>query len=538
VSIWSENHIKGLDTGEEPPRIGDSVVAPKVDEEAASAPSSLTCSQCGMPRSEGGQSCHYCRREFIIRPQPLSRPRPSDLPSQNSLDPKFTTKIKFLEQQLEKEPSRISMMLELVEYYLTINKAEQAVQLLEKTPAPQNRMAFLLLLLGKTQESVGAYDQALDAYLAALQEEGWSPEVEEALLRENFLSKTYPQSIERLSEIATEKRDVLVWRLLARVCETKADYDRAAMFLADALRMKPDDVASMSILARLSERRRGMEETEKWHRRILEVNPTIGVSNFFLAHRHYTRGDYAKAIPYFEQLLSKEPNNRIYKLYWSLANVKGHGIHNLETYLAEIAQWHDFTAEQQQLAGELFFVAGQASFQEGKLSQAEQYLLLANQLVPSPQVDRLLEIVAERLVNQSQEGQQNKQIFPSPHERTSADPWVNIWTIILQDSHRRKHQRIMKITATGVRLGLIALLIMGGILGYNKAREWLQSSLAKNKELPRTKPAPHQDVAEATGPTEFLTSETWSVVKPSSDEGTLDSSSSRKTIRKKGERRL
>jgi tetratricopeptide (TPR) repeat protein len=326
------------------------------------------------------------------------------------------------------------------------------------------------------------------------------------------------------------------------VCEAKTDYDRAATFLADALRANPDDVASMSILARLSERRRRIEETEKWHRRILEVNPTIGVSNFFLAHRYYTGGDYVKAVPYFEQLLAKEPNNRIYKLYWSLANVKGREVHNREIYLAEIQQWHDFTAEQQQLAGELFLVAGQANFQEGNLPQAEQYLLQANQFAPSPQVSRLLGVIAERLAMQPQEQRQNKQTPTAPREKASSDHWITMCAMILQEEQQQKRQKTRKRVVAGVRIGLAAGLIIGGALGYDKARKWLRSSSSQNKELSTTKPDSRKDATQATSPSEFLTSETWSVVKessePSFDERTQGSSSSSKITRKRKRRGL
>lgn len=496
-----------------------------------------------MSREEGRQFCRYCRGTFKTHVwPPTNRARLPALSVQNSLDPKLTAKVKLLEQQLVKEPTRVSALLELAECYLTTGRAEQAVQLLEGAPALQNKMALFCFLLGKTQESVGAYDSALDAYLAALQDAVWNPEVEDALFQENFLSKTYPRSVEQLSEVAAKRKDVLLWRLLARVCEVNTDYDQSTAFLTEALRVKPDDVASMSILARLFERRSQIEEAEKWHRHILEVNPMIGVSNLFLAQCHYTRGDYAEAIPYFERLLLKEPTNRIYKLYWLFANIRCHGVHDLEAHLAKIQQWHDLTAEQQQLGRDLFLAAGKESLLEGRLAQAEQYLLQANHFAPSPQIDQLLRIVAEKQASQSQRVRQDHQLPVRAREKIDYDPWIAMCEMILQDERRRKRQRMKKRIVAGVRLGLAITLIAGGILGYSKVREWIHFYSTQNEELPRVEQVLRGDSRQATEPAEILTSETWAAVKEPSahplDEETQDSSPSHKAIRKKSGRGL
>src|SRR5262249_51826061 len=145
----------------------------------------------------------------------------------------------------------------------------------------------------------------------------------------------------------------------ARVRETKGDYHTAIALLTEALNTNPKDVACLSIRAHIAERQQQGGEAAMWHRRILEVNPSLSTSNLFLAQQHYAQGAYREALSYFERLLRKERNNRIYKLYWLLATVHTSGVLGLEEQLSEAGQWRDLIGEEQRLVQDLLLTASQ-----------------------------------------------------------------------------------------------------------------------------------------------------------------------------------
>lgn len=133
-----------------------------------------------------------------------------------------------------------------------------------------------------------------------------------------------------------------------------------------------------------------------WHRRILEINPRLPVSNLFLAQQHYAQGEYAAALPYLVRLRLKDRQNRSYQLSWLLAHIHVSGVNGLlEEQLEEIRKWQDLTTEEQALAQELFLMAGERSLEEGR-ARAEQYIMQALHLAPSSSGSSLLAEVEQR----------------------------------------------------------------------------------------------------------------------------------------------
>jgi len=268
-------------------------------------------------------------------------------------------RITQLEKQLTEPSVPAAQLVELANLYLEAGRARSAVRALERAVAHHTEDRRAYLILGKAWEAEGDHDKALNVYVDALWNGIGGSEVEAALFCQDFLLKTYPRSVAELSIIAVRKNSAPLWRLLARVCETNADSESAITFVTEALRVKPDDVASMTILARLSERCQKMDDAEQWHRRILEVNPTLRLSQLFLARQHYRRGEYQQAIPYLERLLSlaqsqsERNDNRVLELYWLLARTKCEGLNGFADRIAKVQQWLDLTAEERGLAREL-----------------------------------------------------------------------------------------------------------------------------------------------------------------------------------------
>src|SRR5262249_50451782 len=122
------------------------------------------------------------------------------------------------------------------------------------------------LALGKALEAAGDYQQALATYLAVFRTGAAGGYIGALRFREDLLLNTYPHSILELSPLVGRHASAPVWRLLARVCETKGDYELALALASKAHQENPHDVAALSILARLSERQQKRAEAAEWHR--------------------------------------------------------------------------------------------------------------------------------------------------------------------------------------------------------------------------------------------------------------------------------
>jgi tetratricopeptide (TPR) repeat protein len=402
----------------------------------------------------------------------VQAPAPSGLPPDHT--PWLLQKTR-LEQQPGQEPEQVTTLVELVESQLVAGEAQQAVALLERAIARNSQDLRLLLLLGRAREALEDDCGAVDAYLTAVERGAWDHTVEAALLRDDFLLKTYPRSADLLLRLAARRESEPLWRRLARLCETQGDYEKASSLLTEAIRVKPDDVASLSILARIAERQQQFEEAAKWHRRILEIHPDLRASLLFLAQRHYAQSEYREALPYFERLLFQERGNRSGELYWLLSSVKGYGVQGLEERIGEVLRRQDLKTEERPLVQELLVVAGEDSLRREDLERAEQYLAQAYQMVPSTEAGRLLAEVASKKGERAQrEGHllhacvnYQRAAEYAPGNPTYTQQIAQAVALRAAERERRHWQKYKRI---GLGAALI-LLLVGGILGMRHARE-------------------------------------------------------------------
>jgi len=368
----------------------------------------------------------------------------------------------------------VSALAERAEQYLAAGQARQSVAILESALVSETQDLRLFLLLGRAREALGDEKGALDAYLTLVEKGAWNPAVEAALVREDFLGKTYPHSVAALLSMRARRETVVLWRRLAQLCEARGDDENARGLVTQAMQVNSEDVASLSILARICERQQKLEEAAEWHRRILRVHPGLRVSLLFLAQRHYRHGEYAQAIAYFEQLRSQERGNRLGELYWLLSQIRSHGISGLEDRIGEVMQWQDLQAEEQPLAQELFVAAGGEYLQTKRFGRAEQYFSRAHHILPSADIARLLAVVEKRRNRALQESQvlstpESTQWTQGHDPRTSAPV------------RREAQERAPQMAAydrggwqryKGVSLGgVLALLLGGGALSIRQMWE-------------------------------------------------------------------
>jgi len=365
------------------------------------------------------------------------------------------------------EPPPGAGLAERAEQYLAAGEARQSVALLESALADEAQDPRLFLCLGRAREAVGDEEGAVDAYLILVEKGIWDPEVEAVLVREDFLRKTYPSLVAALLAMPARQETSVLWRRLAQLCEAQGDDENARGLLTQAVQVNSEDVASLSILARICERQQKLEEAAEWHRRILRVHPGLRVSLLFLAQRHYRHGEYAQAIAYFEQLRAQERGNRLGELYWLLSQLRSRGIAGLEERISEVMGWQDLRAEEQPLAQELFVAAGGEYLQKKRFAHAEQYFSHAHQILPSADIARLLAVVEKRRNRARQESQglsaPESTQWTQGHDPSTPAP-----------VRREAQERAPQTTARdrggwqrykGVsRGGILALLLGGGVL--------------------------------------------------------------------------
>src|SRR5581483_12309071 len=197
-----------------------------------------------------------------------------------------------------------------------------------------------------------------DACIQAIQNNGWTREVEASLLSASDLSQLAPETVSILVTEATRRNDPDLWRLSAAVAERRNENQDAIRYATDALNLRPNDVEAMTLLAQLYEKQDDSAASVQWHRRIVDIDPQSLNSNRALARFYYGRGEYDTAIQYLGRLLDLEPEARNNKLYWLLATVKSTGLHGLAQPLTRVRRWRNFTEEEESLAHELFVLVG------------------------------------------------------------------------------------------------------------------------------------------------------------------------------------
>ena len=256
-------------------------------------------------------------------------------------------------------------------------------------PAPTEPIHVCTPIL--SPEPVGERDLArATTPPAVVRAGGWESAIEAALSQESGRLQLSSQSVSTWAEAAARRQDARLWRLLARASEEKGKYNEALVYATEAIRMQPDDVASLSLFAQLWEKQHADEVAAYWHQQVLKYDPARKTSARFLAHYYYCRGSYEKALPYFTQLFEAEPNSRLYTLYYLLVRVKTSGVCEVTNFLSDIRGWQYLSSEERTLAHELFLLVGSQCLESQQALFAKRYLTWAEDLIPTSKGAALL----------------------------------------------------------------------------------------------------------------------------------------------------
>lgn len=243
---------------------------------------------------------------------------------------------------------------------------------------------------GKTRMGPEPPDLSPDAYIEAIQQGGWTSDLEANLLGAPGIAQLAPESIGLLIHEARQRNDAQLWRLLAGVAERRHEDQEVVAYATEALQLQPDDVASMAVMARCAAKTRDVVAAVKWQRRILDIDSNDLGANRALAQHHYDAREYEAALPYLGRLLELEPKTRTNKLYWLLTMVKSVGLHGLAQPLTEVRRWRSFSDEEERLSHELFVLVGKHCLQIRQRTRARQYLVRAQQIEPTAEIEALL----------------------------------------------------------------------------------------------------------------------------------------------------
>ena len=259
--------------------------------------------------------------------------------------------------------------------------------------------------------------------------DGWGLAIETALSPESEPRPPFSSPpVSTLAEAAGQQKDVHLWRSLARACAEKGKHSEALVYATEAIRMQPDDVASLSLLAQLSEKQHADEAAAHWHQQVLGYDPGRKTSNRFLAYYHYCHGTYEKAVPYFTRLLEAEPKSRLHALYYLLARVKTSDIRGVADLLVEVRGWQQISSEERILAHELFFLIGSQSLKNYHVLFATRYLTWAEDLIPTLEGAALLEkaVALSSAVMESPEETSAHVPEPATLEEEHGTPYYNL----------------------------------------------------------------------------------------------------------------
>ena len=233
-------------------------------------------------------------------------------------------------------------------------------------------------------EPVGEIDSPPATGPVSRHTDGWDLAIETALSPESVPLPFSSPPTSTWAEAAGQQKDVHLWRLLARACEEKGKHSEALVYATEAIRMQPDDVASLSLLAQLSEKQHADEAAAHWHQQVLVHDParkTLTVSSPTTTTVAVPMKKRCHILRNFGSRTEVAPS---YALLFA-TRVKMSDIRGVANLLAEVRGWQQISSEERALAHELFFLIGSQSLKNYHVLFATRYLTWAEELIPTPE---------------------------------------------------------------------------------------------------------------------------------------------------------
>lgn len=180
-------------------------------------------------------------------------------------------------------------------------------QQLQPTPTP-TRSAGSFLLEAERRIHQADFDEALTAYQAVMRLEPQNPRplIEQSrlflMMRDTKKARAFA---EQAVELAPENADALA--TLARTLDWQGQYEAAIQNALDALEQDPENVYALAVLGEVYSDVRNWPVAEGYLTSAQEIDPDHPLLLRNLAYLEETRGEYEKAIEYYNQAIESAP---------------------------------------------------------------------------------------------------------------------------------------------------------------------------------------------------------------------------------------
>ncbi len=211
------------------------------------------------------------------------------------------------------------------------------------------------------------------------------------------------------------------------------------------------------------------------------------------------KGDYDKAISFFDQLLQQDKSNRLFQTLWLLASIKSYkSIEGYTKKIDEVREWDELQGSEKPWVKEILTLAGKEYLEKGDLESAEKNLHVAYQIEPSGEVSALLARVKQTKGDQAIRNGELQQAVSLYEEAAAKDERNKSYPLYVQQVRtliQRRREKKQKLT--WIFLGVI---LAGVILGVWFGREGSPTSGDRGSEISALK----KEVGELKGKNEKL----------------------------------
>lgn len=200
-------------------------------------------------------------------------------------------------------------------------------------PTPQpTRGAISYLSEARAAEAANQYDEAIAAYQQVSRQEPLNvdPLIAQSRIHMILRDPVSARAVaEQAFELEPENPDVLA--ALARALDWQGQYEAAVQYGLDGFDLDPENVNILAVLGEVYSDVRNWPVAEGYLQTAYEIDPDNILVLRNLAYLEETRGEYGKAIEYYNQAISLAPNR--YDLYIERGRQESIGLNDYQAAL-------------------------------------------------------------------------------------------------------------------------------------------------------------------------------------------------------------
>ena len=230
-----------------------------------------------------------------------------------------------------------SLALSYVDLYMSENKPEKAIQVINQRIAKQPGNAGMLELLGQVYFSQKNYAKAEEAYRKALSIDKNNMVAYSLLSRLFMAQNSTEKAVQELKNaIKVNPRSIQAHLLLGYIYESKNDREAAKLQYREALDIDPKSpIAANNLAWILADSGGDLDEALKLAKTAAEKAPDAATIQDTLGWIYYKKGSYKTATEILNDCTRKEPKNAIYRYHLGMSYYKSGERQNAKNALSE-----------------------------------------------------------------------------------------------------------------------------------------------------------------------------------------------------------